>query len=151
MLETSNLARKYALICSSRKYTFWQLGHLIFADVSIFLQKKKAFFSKKYLYSKQQCESCVRGFIVLFSVFVRQKVPVTENIRFADFVSGIQSLDRSKLAKKTDNDMTSNFFDVALFSYWSKLHVNIITRFGIMTIFFYKGLTRNSEMGNTPI
>ena len=53
----------------------------------------------------------------MFSVFVRQKVPVTENITFADFVSGIQSLDRSKLAKKPENDSDVNvkFFDVTLF------------------------------------
>ena len=54
------------------------------------------------------------------------------------------------------SDMTSpsNFFDVVLFllsSYWSKFHVNIITGSGVMTIFFYKGLTRNPEIRNTPI
>ena len=54
-------------------------------------------------------------------------------------------------------DLTStlNSFDVALFlvnfSYASKFHVNIITASGIMTIFFYKGLTRNPEIGNTPV
>ena len=32
-----------------------------------------------------------------------------------------------------------------------KFHVNIITGSGIMTIFFYKGLTRNPEMGNTHV
>ena len=34
------------------------------------------------------------------------------------------------------------------FSYWSKFHVNIN---GVMTISFYNGLTRNSEIGNTPV
>ena len=53
-------------------------------------------------------------------------------------------------------DMTpsSNFFDfvsLAKFSYWSKFHVNIITGSGVMTIFFYKGLSRNAEIGNTPV
>ena len=105
MLETSNLARKYTSICSFRKYTFQCLGPLNFADVSIFLQKISVFCPKKYLYSKQQCESCVRDFLVLFSVFVRQKVTIPENITFADSVSGICS----KLAKnlKDDNDVTS--------------------------------------------
>ena len=52
---------------------------------------------------------------------------------------------------------TSIFFDVVLcfvslkFSYWCKFHVNIITGSGIMTLFFYKGLTRNPEIGNTPV
>ena len=56
------------------------------------------------------------------------------------------------------SDMTSSstFFDVVFvslvkFSYWSKFHVNIITGSGIMTIFFYKGLTRNLEIRNTPV
>ena len=35
-------------------------------------------------------------------------------------------------------------------SYWSKFHVNIMTGSGVMTIFVYKGLTRNTEIGNTP-
>ena len=37
------------------------------------------------------------------------------------------------------------------FSCWSKFHVNIITGSAIMTISFYKGLTRNPEIRNTPI
>ena len=45
------------------------------------------------------------------------------------------------------------FVCLAKFSYWSKFRVNIlvvnITGSGIMIIFFYKGLTRNPEIGNT--
>ena len=124
MLETSNLARKYTPICSFTKYTFQCLDPLNFADVSIFLQKISVFCLKKYFYSKQQCESCVRDFLVLFSVFVRQKVTITEKITFADSVSGIRPPDCSKLAKnpKNDNDVTIfrhdvnvKFFDVVLF------------------------------------
>ena len=37
------------------------------------------------------------------------------------------------------------------FSYWSKFDVNIINGSGVMTIFFYKGLTGNPEIGNTPV
>ena len=88
-LETSNLARKYTPKFSFRKYTCQCLGFLNFADVSIFLQKTSVFCPKKYLYSKQQCESYVRDFLVLFLVFVRKKVNITENISFADSVSGI--------------------------------------------------------------
>ena len=104
-------------------------------------------------------------FLVLFSVFVRQKVAITENITFADSVSGIRSPDCSKLAKnpKNDNDVTISQHDVFVkffwpgfvslvkFSYWSKFHVNIITGSGIMTIFFCKRLTRNPEIGNTSV
>ena len=55
-------------------------------------------------------------------------------------------------------DMTSSseffrrgFVSLVTFSYWPKFHVNIITGSGIMTIFFFKGLTRNLEIGNTPV
>ena len=50
------------------------------------------------------------------------------------------------------SDMTSssNFFDVLFslveFSNWYNFHINIIIGFGIMTIFCYKGLTRNLEI-----
>ena len=43
------------------------------------------------------------------------------------------------------------FVSLVKFSYWSKLHVNIITGSRVMTISFYKGLTRNLEIGNTPV
>ena len=84
-------------------------------------------------------------------------------------MSRIRLLDYSKLAinLKNDNDFTMfwhdsilNFFFwccfVSLFKYshWSKFHVNIIniiTGSGVMTIFFYKGLTRNPEIENTPV
>ena len=56
----------------------------------------------------------------------------------------------------SDMMQSSNFFwrcfiSLVKFSYWSKFHVNIITGSGVMTIFFYKGLTRNPEIGNTPV
>ena len=156
---------QYTPICSFRKYTFQRLGPLNFADISIFLQKISIFYPKKQLHSTQYCESCVRDFLVLFSVFVRQKVPITENITFADSVSGIRPPDCSKLAKnpKNDNDVTIFRHDVIVqffggcfvslvkFRYWSKFHVNIITGSGIITIFFYKGLIRNPEIGNTHV
>ena len=47
---------------------------------------------------------------------------------------------------------SSNFFvSLVNFSYWSKFLVSIIAGSGVMTIFFYKALTRNPEIGNTPI
>ena len=45
----------------------------------------------------------------------------------------------------------SCFIYLVNFSYWSKFHINIITGSGVMTISFYKGLTRNPEIRNTPI
>ena len=80
-------------------------------------------------------------------------------------MSGIRPPDCSKLARnpKNDNDViilrhhvSVKFFwrcfvSLVTFSYWSKFHVNIITDSGIMTIFFYKGLTRNPKIGNTTV
>ena len=80
-------------------------------------------------------------------------------------MSGIRPPDCSKLARnpKKDNDVTLFrhdfnvkifwlcFVSLVKFSYWSKFHVNIITGSGIRTILFYKGLTRNPEIRNTPV
>ena len=62
---------------------------------------------------------------------------------------------------KNDNDVTIfrlgiivNFLwccrvSLVKFSCWTKFHVNIITGSRVITIFLYKGLTRNPETGNT--
>ena len=64
---------------------------------------------------------------------------------------------------KNDDDITTCWHNVIVkffwccfvslvkLSYWSKFYANIITFSGVMTIFFYKGLTRNPEIGNTPV
>ena len=75
----------------------------------------------------------------------------------------MQTLHQIGHKSKTDNDVIifrhgvivqffwRCFVFLVKFSYWSKLHVNIITGLWIMTIFFYKGLTRNPKMENTPV
>ena len=40
----------------------------------------------------------------MFSVFVRQRVTITENVTFVDSVSGIPPPDCSKLTKNPKND-----------------------------------------------
>ena len=123
MLETSDLARKYTPILSFRKYTLQYLGPLNFADVSIFLQKL-AFFIQKSTFTQSNSVRAMLDFLVLFSVFARQKVTVNENINFADSLSGIWPPDCTKLAKNQENDndvkifrqdVIVNFFDVVLF------------------------------------
>ena len=37
------------------------------------------------------------------------------------------------------------------FTYWYKVHINIITGPGVITIFVFKGLTRHLEIGNTLV
>ena len=122
MLETSDLARKYTPILSFRKYTLQYLGPLNFADVSIFLQKL-AIFIQKSTFTQSNSVRAMLDFLVLFSVFARQKVTVNENMNFADSVSGIWPPDCTKLAKNQENgndvkifrqDAIVNFFDVVL-------------------------------------
>ena len=104
--------------------------------------------------------NCVREFLVLFLVFVIWKITFNENISFTDYASGIRLPDCSKLTliSKHRNDVTTFWHDVIVkffwrsfvslvkFSHWFKFYVNIITGSGVMTISFYKGLTRNPEI-----
>ena len=80
-------------------------------------------------------------------------------------MSGIWPPDCSKLSKiqKKDNDVlifrhdvSDKFFwrcfvSLVWFSYWSRFYVNIITGYWLMTISFYKGLTRNPEIRNISV
>ena len=88
-----------------------------------------------------------------------------KKISFIDYVPGIRLQDCSKLAINWKNDnggiifqhdvvvkiFRTGFVSLVKLSYWPKFHVSIITCSGVMTIFFYKRLTRNPEFGNTPI
>ena len=75
-------------------------------------------------------------------------------------------MDCSELTVNSKNAMTSHFSEMGSslffltffffaslvrFSYWSKFHAIIITGYAVMTIFFYKGLTRNSKIRNTLV
>ena len=42
------------------------------------------------------------------------------------------------------------FVSLVKFSFWSKFHVNIITGSRVIKIFFYKVLTKNLRIRNTP-
>ena len=108
-------------------------------------------------------ELCKRLFGSVFSVC---KITINENNFFIDCASWIWLADCSKLAKnyQNENDVTifqhdvghDNFFEVYFvslvkFSYWSKFHAIIITGSGVLTILFYKGLTKNAEIKNIPL
>ena len=83
------------------------------------------------------------------------KTWILQTIRFPD-------CSKSAINWKSDKDVPIFWHDVNVkffgrcfvslinFSYWSKFHVNMITGSGVITIFFYKGFTRNPEIGNTP-
>ena len=47
--------------------------------------------------------------------------------------------------------MFSDIISLVKFNNWPKLHVNIINGSAVMTIFSYKGLTRNWEIEKTPV
>ena len=80
----------------------------------------------------------------------------------SNYESRIRFSDCSKLAvnRKKDNDFTIYWQDLIAkifwcffvppvrVSYWLKFHVSISTGSGVMTIFLYKGLIRNQEIGN---
>ena len=51
-------------------------------------------------------------FLDLFSIFVRGKVTVNENISFADSASGIRLPNGPKLAINQKNDNDATIFDV---------------------------------------
>ena len=84
---------------------------------------------------------------------------------FANYTFEIRLPDCSKLAinRNNDNDVTIcwhesiiNFFlrclvSLVRFSYWSKFPAIVITGSGVMTIFFYKVLTRNPVIENTRV
>ena len=58
----------------------------------------------------------------------------------------------SQFADMTPSSIFWRFFVSSVkFTYWAKFHVNIMTGSGVMTIFFYEGLTRNPAIGNTPV
>ena len=49
---------------------------------------------------------------------------------------------------------SSNLFQVVMFSQSSlvsKFHFNMIIGFALITIFVFKGLTRNPKIGNSPV
>ena len=107
--------------------------------MSAFFCKKLAFFVLKNIFTQSNgMRAALEVLLVLFSVFVRQKVAITENITLADSVSKIGPPDCSKLAKNPRNDneviifrqtSTSNFFDVLLF-----LLSNLVTGPSFMSI-----------------
>ena len=165
MLETSNLTRKYTHTYLVSETIPFSIKPLLIFLMSAFFCKKSAFLAKIVPLPKAIVwKLCWRLVLVLFSVSVRYKVIIDEYLYFTDYASEIQLPDCSKLEVnwKNGNDVTILGHDVIVksfwrcfvslvkFSYWSKFYVNFITNSGVITIFFYKGLTRNPEIGNTP-
>ena len=108
--------------------------------------------------------SYVRDFLVLFSVFVRQGFSYRKH-KFFRLSNRNPAPTLVQIGQKSEKLLWRHYyptwgerqtfwhFFVSLIklSYFSKFHVNIITGSGIMTVFFYKGLTRNPEIGIIPV
>ena len=101
----------------------------------------------------------------LFLVFVRQKGPITEKHNVCRLCVRNPASGLLQIGQKSEKWQWRHsfptwrqrqifwrcFISYVKFSYWSKFHVNIITGSGIMTVFFYKGLNRNLEIGNAHV
>ena len=84
---------------------------------------------------------------------------------FTDYPSGMQLPDWSKLTinqkawqwchdvpkRRHYQIFWSCFVSILNFSHWFKFHVNIISGFGVLTIFFHKRSTRNAEIKNATV
>ena len=57
----------------------------------------------------------------------------------------------SQFTDKTSSSIFCDVVSLVKFIYRSTFHVNIINGSGVMTIFLYKGLTRNPEIWNNPV
>ena len=164
MLETSNLTHKYTPICTFGKYVFWCLGLLHLADVNIFLQKNSVFCLKSTFTPSNKVRAVLE---ILSSVFIFFKTKGYNYWKhnFCRLCVRNPACGLFQISQKSGKWQWHHNFptwrhrklfwscpvSLVKLNYWSKFHVNIITRSGIMTIFFYKGLTRNPEIGNTPV
>ena len=92
---------------------------------------------------------------------MRETVSVNEN-KVLQTIIKLSNCSKMALNQKNANDVTICWNDViiifyvAVFLLWSlltgsKSHVNVINGSGVMTIFVYKELIRNAEIGNTPV
>ena len=110
--------------------------------MSAFFCKKSKIFGKKITFTQN---NSVRAVLEIFYLCLQF---------FTDYGSGIRLSYCSKLAIDWQNnsDVTNCrhdarqtfltfFVSLVKFSYWFKFHVNILFVSGVMTVFFYKGLT----------
>ena len=152
-------------IFSFRKYTLWYQGFLNFADASFFLTKNQRFLAKIVpLLKAIVWELCQRFFSSVFS-FCKIKGDYRWKYKFYRLYIRNPASGLLKLVVnwKDGNDVTifwpgvivkfswHYFTSLVNFSYCSKFHVNMTTGSWVMTISFYKGLTRNSGNRKTPV
>ena len=130
------------------------------------MQKIRFFLAKiEPLFKAIMWELCWKFFSSVF-IFLIQKNAINENISFVDYTSRIRLLDYSKLKKIA---MTSQFFVISMTSSSDSLDVflllvlsslvtgpcfvsisSLVLTIWVMTICFYKALTRYPKIRNIP-
>ena len=122
---------------------------LIFADVRIFFEKISIF----VLHFSSALRFCqMKGYFQWKCKFYRSCVwnPATELLQIGRKLEKWQWHHNFSTWYHRQFFWTLSVFLVN-FSYWSKVHVNFMTGSRIMTIFLYKGLTKNPKVGNAPV
>ena len=117
---------------------------------------KIAIFCQNSTFTQSNNESCVRDFFSSVFSFGKIKGYYYCKNKFYRLCQIDCKLENSIDVTISDMNTIIKFFwrcfvSLVKFSYWSKFHVNMITGSGVMTVSFYKGLTRNLEIGNTPV
>ena len=143
-----------------KKYTFQYRGPLNVADVCIFCTKISGFW-QQHLHSKQWCESCAKRYFSSVFSFSMIEGSIKWKYRFYSLWSEFSFWIAPNWPKIEKIAMTSEFSGMTssstfltlfcFFSYWFKFHINITTGSGIMTISFYKGLTKNLKIWNNHV
>ena len=103
----------------------------------------------------------VKDFLILFSAFVRKKVTINENIVLQILCPGSGQQTPPKWPKIWKMKMTSQSLDMLFSSFFDAFcfSSSLVTGPSFMSILslvlelwlFYKELTRNPEIGNTPV
>ena len=98
--------------------------------MSVFLFcKKLAFVCKNSIFTQSNSvRAPIEIFLVLFSVFVRWKVAISENASFKDYALGIRLPDWSNLAIIGKMTMTSHFADMMLSSHFFDVVLFLLSR-----------------------
>ena len=122
-----------AIIVSLRRVILWELCLRFFSSVFNFCKIKGHCYWKCKFY-----RLCVRN-------------PASELLQIRKTTMTSQFANMKICLYDIVNYLWRCFVSFVNFSYWYKFHRNIVIGFGVMTIYFYKGLTRNPNIGNTPI
>ena len=117
-------------------YTYVVLGNMFFSTRTSLIFLISAFFCKRFFlqnntFTQSNFMRALLHLLVMFSVFVRQKVINNENGRFTDHASRIRLWDCSKLAinQCNDNDVAICWHDILSSSCHVQLLIQILCQY----------------------